>query len=186
MADEQAAAPAAQPVQYVYGGNTGNAGLGKWILGGLAVIYMAVTSYYLMDAHTRLAKAEKEQVAATATAETLAARINKGEAATQSVASQLGITEKQLSNRAEAIQKQQVASTTRLEKATADAEQKIGAVSGEVSSVKSDVAATKTDVASTKTALDATNKKLESTIGDLGLQSGLIAHTRDDLHRAAL
>jgi hypothetical protein len=36
-------------------------------------------------------------------------------------------------------------------------------------------------VASTKTELAAEEAKLQSTIGDLGLQSGLIARTRDDL-----
>jgi hypothetical protein len=47
--------------------------------------------------------------------------------------------------------------------------------------VKTDVGGVKTDVASNKAELDATKAKLESTIGDLGLQSGLIAKTRDDL-----
>ena len=36
-------------------------------------------------------------------------------------------------------------------------------------------------MASTKADLDATKAKLQSAIGDLGVQSGLIAHTRDDL-----
>jgi hypothetical protein len=39
----------------------------------------------------------------------------------------------------------------------------------------------KTDVASTKADLVATESKLQGAIGDLGVQSGLIAHTRDDL-----
>jgi hypothetical protein len=39
----------------------------------------------------------------------------------------------------------------------------------------------KTDVASTKADLEATKAKLQSTIGDLGVQSGLIAHTAGDL-----
>jgi len=39
----------------------------------------------------------------------------------------------------------------------------------------------KTDVASTKADLEATKAKLQSTIGDLGVQSGLIANTRGDL-----
>ena len=39
----------------------------------------------------------------------------------------------------------------------------------------------KTDVASTRADLEATKAKLQGTIGDLGMQSGLIAHTRDDL-----
>jgi hypothetical protein len=43
------------------------------------------------------------------------------------------------------------------------------------------VGGVKTDVASTRADLAATQAKLQSTIGDLGMQSGLIAHTRDDL-----
>ena len=50
-----------------------------------------------------------------------------------------------------------------------------------MSSVQGDVGGVKTDVASTKTDLEATKAKLEHAIGDLGVQSGLIAHTRDDL-----
>ena len=47
--------------------------------------------------------------------------------------------------------------------------------------MKSDVGGVRTDVASTKADLDATKAKLQSTIGDLGVQSGLIAHTQGDL-----
>src|SRR6185312_2493366 len=39
----------------------------------------------------------------------------------------------------------------------------------------------RSDISSTRSDLEATKKRLDSTIGDLGLQSGLIAHTRDDL-----
>ena len=47
--------------------------------------------------------------------------------------------------------------------------------------MKTDVGGVRTDVASTKADLEATKARLQSTIGDLGMQSGLIAHTRDDL-----
>ena len=57
----------------------------------------------------------------------------------------------------------------------------ISQVSGEVAGVKTDVGGVKTDVASTKADLEATKAKLQSTIGDLGVQSGLIATTRGDL-----
>src|SRR5262249_46171209 len=57
----------------------------------------------------------------------------------------------------------------------------LGAVTGEVAGVKSDVGGVKTDVATTKTELEATKAKLERAIGDLGIQSGLIATTREDL-----
>jgi hypothetical protein len=43
------------------------------------------------------------------------------------------------------------------------------------------VGGVKTDVASTKADLEATKARLQSTIGDLGVQSGLIATTRSDL-----
>ena len=54
-------------------------------------------------------------------------------------------------------------------------------VSGEVAGVKTDVGGVKTDVASNKADLEATRPKLEGAIGDLGVQSGLIAHTSADL-----
>ena len=47
--------------------------------------------------------------------------------------------------------------------------------------MKTDVGGVKTDVASTKADLEATKAKLQSTIGDLGVQSGLVANTREDL-----
>jgi hypothetical protein len=54
-------------------------------------------------------------------------------------------------------------------------------VSGDIAGVKTDVGGVKTDVASTKADLEATKAKLQSTVGDLGVQSGLIATTRSDL-----
>jgi hypothetical protein len=47
--------------------------------------------------------------------------------------------------------------------------------------VKTDVGGVRTDVAATRADLEATKAKLQSAVGDLGMQSGLIAHTRDDL-----
>ena len=51
---------------------------------------------------------------------------------------------------------------------------KMGAISGEVTGVKTDVAATRKD-------LDATKAQLKSALGDLGVQSGLIARNHDEL-----
>src|ERR1035438_10218895 len=80
--------------------------------------------------------------------------------------------------RAATLQAEQKAAESRLEN-----EQKvqINAVTGEISGVKTDVGGVRTDVASTKADLEATKAKLQSTIGDLGMQSGLIAHTAGDL-----
>ncbi len=51
---------------------------------------------------------------------------------------------------------------------------KFGAVEGEVSGVKSELSSTRKDLEATKT-------QLKSTIGDLGVQSGLIARNHDEL-----
>jgi len=61
--------------------------------------------------------------------------------------------------------------------------QQIAAVNTEVTGVKTDVGAAKTDIAKTQTDLQATNSKLEHAIGDLGVQSGLIAHTSSELEQ---
>jgi hypothetical protein len=54
-------------------------------------------------------------------------------------------------------------------------------VSGEVAGVKTDLGSAKTEIAATQTDLASTKAKLDRTIGDLGVQSGLIAHDRADL-----
>jgi len=82
---------------------------------------------------------------------------------------------KELQNRMQTAQK---AAEARLEK---EQKEQIGQVSGDIAGVKTDVGGVKTDVASQKADLEATKAKLQSTIGDLGVQSGLIAHTAGDL-----
>jgi hypothetical protein len=76
------------------------------------------------------------------------------------------------------LQRQTRAAEARL---AAQQKEQISQVTGEVAGVKTDVGGVKTDVASTRSELEATKARLERTIGDLGLQSGLIARTRDDL-----
>src|SRR6266436_1814230 len=76
------------------------------------------------------------------------------------------------------LQAQQKAAVSRLEK---EQKEQMGQVSGEVAGVKTDVGGVKTDVASTKADLEATKARLQSAVGDLGVQSGLVANTREDL-----
>jgi len=47
--------------------------------------------------------------------------------------------------------------------------------------VKTDVGGMKTDLSTARGDIDATKAKLDRTIGDLGIQSGLIAHTSAEL-----
>ncbi|HEV3207396.1 MAG TPA: hypothetical protein VGZ28_10610 [Terriglobales bacterium] len=152
--------------------------VGKWILLALAVIYVAGSLYFIFDLRGRLDKMGKDQAASSAQIADLSKRMQSAEADDETLAQQLGLTKKELANRSAELMRQQRASEARLAE---QQKQQISAVSGEVAGVKSDVGGVKTDVASTKADLEATKAKLQSTIGDLGVQSGLIANTRGDL-----
>jgi hypothetical protein len=154
----------------------GNAG--KWILLLLALIYVAGSLYFLFDLRGRLDKLGKDQTASQGQIADLTQKQQAAEAETETLGQQLGITKKELAERSSQLQASQRAAEARLAKEQKEA---ISQVSGEVAGVKTDVGGVKTDVATNKAELDATKAKLESTIGDLGLQSGLIAKTRDDL-----
>jgi DNA repair exonuclease SbcCD ATPase subunit len=154
----------------------GNAG--KWILLLLALIYVAGSLYFLFDLRGRLDKLGKDQSASQAQIAEMTQRQQNAEAETETLGQQLGITKKELAARSAELQKSQRAAEARLAQQQKEA---ISQVSGEVAGVKTDVGGVRTDVASNKAELEATKAKLESTIGDLGMQSGLIAKTRDDL-----
>ena len=91
------------------------------------------------------------------------------------------MTKQELARRAAELDRQQKAAAAKLTAAQSQQGQQIAAVSGEVSGVKTEVGAAKTDIQKTQTDLAATNAKLERAIGDLGVQSGLIAHTASEL-----
>ena len=104
------------------------------------------------------------------------------EAQQETLARQAGMTKKELVQRTAELQAQQKAAEARLEQEQkAQINAVTGQFSGEISGVKTDVGGVKTDVASTKADLEATKAKLQSAVGDLGVQSGLIANTRSDL-----
>ena len=151
---------------------------GKWILILLAVLVVAGAGYAQYMTHANLEKLSKDLGASQAQVTELQNRMQTAEASEETLAHQLGMTKKELAQRAAELRAQQKASETRLEE---QQKQQISQVSGDIAGVKTDVGGVKTDVASTKADLEATKAKLQGTIGDLGLQSGLIAHTRDDL-----
>ncbi len=156
----------------------GESNAGRWILVLLAVVYIAVSLYLLFDLRGRVEKLSKDQDAHKAQIAELTKRMQSAEADDETLASQIGMTKKELAARAAELMRQQRAAEARLAE---EQKQQISQVSGEVAGVKTDVGGVKTDVASTKAELEATKAKLESAIGDLGVQSGLIAKTRDDL-----
>jgi len=157
----------------------GNAG--KWIVLILAVLYVAGSLFFLFNLKGRMDDMAKAQAASNAQISELSKRMQAAEADSEALATQLGMTKKELAERSADLQRQQKAAEQRLAQQQKLESSQISQVSGDVASVKSDLGGAKTDIASTKTQLADTIAKLQSTIGDLGVQSGLIAHTREDL-----
>ena len=157
----------------------------RYVLLGVAMLYMIVSLYFIVDQSGRIAKLEDGQKAATEQNAQLLKRLGITEAslkqasATQEVlASKLGSTQKEVVSRAAQLSKAQKEAEERLAQET---KQQVGAVSGEVAGVRTELGGARTEIASTKSDLEATKAKLDKTIGDLGVQSGLIAHSRDDI-----
>ncbi|HEX3941860.1 MAG TPA: hypothetical protein VHX11_10295 [Acidobacteriaceae bacterium] len=148
----------------------------------LASLAGLVWSYSLQ---TRLSKTESQLIAAQQQNDQLAAQLKDTDARLRITSESAGLTQRQLDARAKDLLKKEQADDARLEQeqqnAQASSQKQIGAVSGEVSNVKTDVGGVKTDVAQTKTELANTETKLQTAIGDLGVQSGLIATNAQQL-----
>lgn len=141
----------------------------------IAGIYVLASLFVMFQMSGRIGKLEASQATTTAALTKIDQRFDTTEstmrATGDALAQKLGITEKELQARTAELQKQHKASLSRLRK---EQQEQIEGVKTEVGSVRTDVDATKSDLQSTK-------ERLERTMGDLGVQSGLIARTRDDL-----
>jgi len=154
---------------------------GKWILLVLAILFVAASVYGYVSTQVHVQKLTADLDASQARIGELQKRVQSSEAQEETIAQRLGMTKKELMERSAALQSQQKADELRLAKEEKESREQIGQVSGEVAGVKTDVGGVKTDVASTKADLEATKAKLQSAVGDLGVQTGLIARTSGDL-----
>ena len=102
---------------------------GKWILLILAVLYVAGSLYFLFDLRSRLDRLGKDQSASQAQVAELTKRMQAAEADDETLAQQLGITKKELTQRASGTAAAAARAESRLEQAQ---KEQISAVSGEV------------------------------------------------------
>jgi hypothetical protein len=154
---------------------------GKWILVVVAILFVGGSVYAYVTNQQHVEKLGKDLADSQAQVAELKNRMQTAEASEDALAHQVGLTKKELAQRATELQQQQRSAEARLEKEQSESKKQLGEVSGEVAGVKTDVGGVRTDVASTKADLEATKAKLQSAVGDLGVQSGLIANTRGDL-----
>ena len=175
-------ADSSSPVRPAAPPPSGQSPILKYVLLAVTAVYVIATLYLLYDLRTRLTAMEKKQQ----TMETAQAELNERIHATssefkQALSSEVGTTKQEMAQRAAELERQQKAAAARLSAEQNQQGKQIAAVSGEVTGVKTEVGAAKTDIQKTQTDLAATNAKLERTIGDLGVQSGLIAHNASEL-----
>lgn len=154
----------------------------KYLLLAVALIYVVASLYFMYTLKNRLDAVDVKQQSLDSAQTELAARLHTTKSEfKEALTSEVGLTKAEIARRAAELERQQKAGEAKLSAAQTQQGQQIAAVSGEVSGVKTDVGAAKTDIAKTQTDLQATNAKLQATIGDLGVQSGLIAHTASEL-----
>lgn len=169
------------------GGNGEQRSFSGLFLGLLAAAVVAAIaglgwSYHLSG---RLTHAEMQLSQAQQQNEKLAAALDDTNArlkvTSDTLGHSLGITQKELEQRAQDLLSRQQASARRLESEQQATQQKISSVSTDVSGVKTDVGGVKTDLGNTQTQLKADEAQLQSMKGDLGVQSGLIATNQQEL-----
>jgi hypothetical protein len=154
----------------------------QYVLFALAVLYVIASLYFMYTLKTRLDGLDQKQMALNDAQQQLAQRLHMtSNEFKQALTSEVGLTKQEMAKRAAELERQQKQSEAKLSSAQQQQGQQIAAVSGEVSGVKTDLGTTKTDIQKTQSDLAATNQKLEKTIGDLGVQSGLIAHNSGEL-----
>jgi hypothetical protein len=149
----------------------------KIVLLSVAGVYALGSMFLLFEMYGRISKVETAQGAMTSDFTKLSQHLDSEEVnmrgRTWALAQKVGITEKMLRARTAEWRRQQEV-LAKLEKQ--QAEQLAGA-----NEQQQQIEGVRTDVAATRSDLEATRQQLERTVGDLGVQSGLIAHTREDL-----
>ncbi len=157
------------------------------LLGAIAVAVLAalgglVWSYALSNRMSRqeaaLSEANQQNAKLDAQLRETNARLR---VATDELGKSVGMTQKQLDERAQDIIRREQADNKRLESEQKQTAQQVSAVSSDVSSVKTDVGGVKTDLTKTQSDLATAVSQLTSMKGDLDNHSSLIARNGAEL-----
>jgi hypothetical protein len=145
-------------------------------LGGL--IWTYTLSGRIAHQETALADANQQNAKLGAELRETNARLR---VATDELGKSVGLTQKQMDERAQQIIARQSADAKRLEAEQKQTAQQVNAVQSDVSSVKTDVGGVKTDLGKTQSDLATAVGQLQSMKGDLDSHSSLIARNRGEL-----
>ena len=145
-------------------------------IGGL--IWSYTLSGRIAHQETALAEANQQTAKLSAELRETNARLR---VATDELGRSVGLTQKQMDERAQQIIARQAADSKRLEAAQKQTAQQVSAVQSDVSTVKTDVGGVRTDLGKTQSDLATAVGQLQSMKGDLDGHSSLIARNRDEL-----
>lgn len=159
------------------------AGTPRWIALLFVVVFAAMGALAYMNFAAR-SRADKDNTQTQEQNRILSAQLEQAnsrvadlKAHVEAAEAKLGMTAADIAQtkaRAETIRKEQKDSDARLTAGLKASEEHIGAVATEVGGAKKDIEATRTD-------LEVTKAKLDRALGDMGVMSGLIARSREDL-----
>jgi chromosome segregation ATPase len=159
----------------------------RWIMVVFVVAFLLI-GYFAYAGNAAKAKLENDLAQANSKEAILSVQIDQTNSRVADLKGQLEVTTQKLGfTQAELAQARALAQnirenqkesdeklTTQIGQVKQDTEAKIGQVSTDLTGAKGDISATKQD-------LEATKAKLTSTVGDLGVQSGLIARNQEEL-----
>jgi len=157
------------------------------LLAAIAVALLAAIAglIWCMTLNSKITAQQAELTEAQQQNAKLAANQRETEArlqvATDELGKSLGLTQKQLDQRAQAIIKQEEADSQKLESEQKQTEQQVSTVSNQVTTVQTDVGGVKTDLTKTQSDLAATESQLQSVRGDLSNTNSVIARNHDEL-----
>lgn len=146
---------------------------------GIAVVCAVAGLTWSYSLAGRLTHAEAQVASAQAQNAKLASALEETNArlrvTSETLGHSLGLTQKQLEDRADELLRRQQADARHFETEQQAAQKQISWVSTDVSGVKTDVGGVKTDLTATRTELQQAEAQMQTMKGDMGMQSGLIA-----------
>ena len=157
------------------------------LLAAIAIALLAAIAglIWCFTLGSRLSTAQAELTDTQQQNAKLAADLRETEArlqvTTDELGKSLGLTQKQLDERAQAIVQREAADEQKLESAEKQTAQQVNQVSSAVTSVQSDVGGVKTDLSKTQTDLATTITQLQQVRGDLTNTNSVIARNHDEL-----
>lgn len=159
----------------------------RWII-VVFVLAFAGIGYLLYAGNAEKTKVETDLAQSSSKQAVLAAQIEQANSRIADLKGQLEVTTQKLGfTQAELTQARTLAQNIR--EAQKESDSKLAAQIGQVQQdaetkigqVNTDLTGAKTDISATKQDLEATKAKLTSAVGDMGVQSGLIARNQEEL-----